>query len=277
MGQKVENRDNQSFDMSDFFWNNQLPFEAAIAMGKVTGISGGNKFGQVPLFDPSDGRIPVWEEAVDYPYQTSAFTPSVASDDATDTIAGVGAQKVVIEGNDENGDMQSEEIELDGQTPVASLLSWSRIYRMYTEQVGSSGTAVGSIRCGIGAFALGVPATTLGRINNGNNQSQMCIFTVPRGHTCVITSITYTTISGKPVIYHDEARLNTSVFDTTKPFRNTRTINVEQNYSLELGPGGAFPEFTDLQITALATQPVSTCECAFRYILIPNDWFERRT
>jgi len=277
MGQRVENRDNKQFDMSDFYWNNQLPFEAAIAMGKVTGILSGNKFGQIPLFSPGDGRIPVWEEIADYPYQTSQFTPSVASDDANDTILGTGAQKVVIQGNDENGNMQSEEFELNGLTPVVSQLSWSRVYRMYTEQVGSLGTAVGSVRSGLGAFTLGIPATTLARINNGNNQSQMCIFTVPKGHTCIITSISFTTIAGKPVIYHDEARFNTSVFDTSKPFRNVRTINVEQQYTLELGPGGAFPEFTDLQITALSTQNSSTCECAFRYVLIPNDWFERRS
>lgn len=249
---------------------NMYSFDVMASFG-IKGINSGNKFGQIPLFAPTDGRIPVWEGTNPYLYQTSAFSPSFASSDANDTLLGTGAQTIFVEGNDPEGNVQTEEIELDGQTPVLSTKQWSIVYRMYVDKVGSGGTAVGTIYCGLGAFVAGVPATELAIIRNGNNQTQMCIFTVPKGFYCAITSITYTTISGKPVIFHDEARIKDSPFDYSRPFRNVRTINVEQNYSLNLFPSGIFPEYTDLRITALATQAASTCECAFRYILIPKN------
>lgn len=248
---------------------NMYSFDMMAGFG-IRGVQGGNKFGQIPLFSPSDGRIPVWEGANPYEYQTSAFSPSFASDDSNDTLLGTGARIIVVQGNDPDGNVQTETIELNGQTPVVSTLTWSIVYRMYVEEIGTGGTAEGTIYCGIGAFAGGVPATELAIIRNGNNQTQMCIFTVPKGFYCAITSIAYTTIANKPVIFHDEARFKDSPFDYSRPFRNVRTINVDTDYELKLSPYGIFPEFTDLRITALATQNVSTCECAFRYILIPK-------
>lgn len=255
--------------LQEFLLFNMYGFDTMAGLG-IKGVDASNKFGQIPLFSPTDGRIPVWEGANPYEYQASAFTPSVASSDITDTLLGDGARVVVIEGNDPEGNEQSETIELDGQTPVPSTLTWSIVYRMYVEKVGVDETAAGTIYCGLGAFALGVPATELAIVRNGNNQTQMCIYTVPKGYYCGITSIAYTTISGKPVIFHDEARTKDSPFDYSRPFRNVRTVNVDTDYELRLNPYGIFPEFTDLRITALATQNLSTCECAFRFVLIPK-------
>lgn len=277
MGQQQANRDGLPFSISDFYWNNQLPLGIAIGMGKIPGISGNNKFGQIGTFNIADGRIPVWEEATVYTYPTSGVTPSIASTSADDTLLGIGAQKVLVSGNDVYGNPQSEIVATDGLTPVELTKVYSRIYRCYTEQVGSSGAAVGVIRVGELPFTVGVPnVTTYAQINDGNDQTQMTIFTVPKGYTCLITSITYSVVAGKPIIFHNEARFKSSVFDTTKPFRNTRTVYVENTYTLPLDPYGAFPEHTDLMVTALATQNGSSCETAFRYILVPNDWYERR-
>ena len=248
---------------------NMYGFDMMAGFG-IRGIQGGYKFGQIPSFGLATGRIPVWEGANPYVYQTSAFSPSIASSNINDTVLGTGARVVVVVGNDAEGNEQSETINLNGQTPVVSTLTWSIIYRMYVDKVGTGGTTAGTIYCGLGTFTAGVPTTQLAIIRNGNNQTQMCIFSVPKGFYCAITSITYTTIAGKPVIFHDELRIKDNPFDYSRPFRNTRTINVETNYSLQLRPYGIFPEFSDVRITALATQNLSETECAFRYILIPK-------
>lgn len=248
---------------------NMYGFDMMAGFG-IRGIQGGNKFGQIDDIDIADGRVPVWEEVVDYPYQTSQFTPSFASTDADDTLLGTGARIIEVQGNDEEGFVQSETIELNGLTPVASTKTWSRVYRMFVTKGGAQGGARGNIYCGLGAFGGGIPATVLARITNGNNQTQMCIFTVPKGFYCAITSITYTVIGRQPIVFHDEARLNNSPFDNESVFRNTRTINVDTDYSLQLRPYGIFPELTDLQITGLAAVNNSRCECSFRYILIPK-------
>ena len=266
--------ENLNIFLKEFLVYNRYGFSAMASLG-IKGLQGNNKFGQIISFDITDGRLPVWEEGTLYPYPTSAVTPSIASTDADDTLLGTGAQKVVVVGNDADGNPQQEEAEMDGQNPVALTKSYSRIYRAYVSQTGTSGTAKGVIRVGELPFTLGIPnVTTYAQIFNGNNQTQMAIFTVPKGYTCFVTSITYTVVAGKPVIFHDEARFKGSVFDTTKPFRNTRTIYVENTYTLQLEPYGKFPEHADLQVTALATQNGSSSEVAFRYILIPNTLLE---
>ena len=253
---------------------NMYGFDMMSAFG-IRGVQSGNKFGQIPFFDPADGRIPVWEGANPYQYQTSAFTPSFASNNANDTLLGTGARVIVVIGNDPEGNEQEETINLNGQTPVVSTKTWSIVYRMYVNEVGTGGTAAGQIYCGLGVFIAGVPDTELAIIRNGNNQTQMCIFQVPKGFYCAITSISYTTIALKPVIYHNEVRFKSGPFDHSGPFRNTRTVNVDGSFSLQLQPYGVFPEYSDVRITALANQNDSTCEAAFRYILIPKKLIER--
>lgn len=277
MGSKTTNRDNKPLDIGDYYFNNMLSLGIAAAMGKILDVETGNKFGQVALLSIIDGRVPVNEMKESYPYQTTAFTPYFSSDDAGDALAGIGAQKIFVDGNDgADGSRQTEIIELNGLSAVNSQLTWSAINRMFVLQIGSSETAIGQIYCGLGAITLGVPAIKLAKINNGNNQTQMCQLTVPKGYTCIIKSITYTVVAGKPMIFHDEIRNRDALFDSTHPFRNVRTINVETNYSLQLDPPTAVGELSDVRITTLATQNNSNGECAFRYILVPTDWYERR-
>lgn len=259
--------------LQEYLIFNRYTFDVMAAFG-IKGLQNGNKFGQIIAFSPTDGRIPVWEGTEAYPYQTAPFTPSFASTDVDDTNGGTGAWTIVVEGNDVEGNQQSETITLNGQTPVSSTLEWSSVYRMYTDKAGSETGAEGFISCGLPPFTLGVPDVTLALIDDGNNQTQMALLTVPKGYYCLVTSITYTTISNKPVIFHDEVRLKDGPFDYSRPFRNVRTINVNEQYSLNFNPYGVFPEYSDVRITALATQNDSTCECAFRYILIPKELIE---
>lgn len=277
-GPKRENRDNKSFWETDFFWNNQLSVGIAAAMGKITDVNTGDKFGEFDGRGPNDGSITVWEQNVQYPYQFAQYQPSVASTSADDTLLGVGARTIQIQGNAPDGTFQSEDLELNGQTPVSSTLLWSRNYRMKVLTAGSNKMAVGTIYTGIGSFTNGVPNTILAQVTNGNGQSLMCTFTVPKGFTCLITSISYSTRETPEVIFKNMARENETVFDNESVFQLKRIVQIGNrgNYTRQLDPPTPFPEFTDIEIRGETDSNNDSAESSFKFYLIPNDWYERR-
>lgn len=278
MGQKGENRDGKAVDWSDFYFNNQLPIGVAMGMGKITDVDTDDKFGQIVSRDTNDGLLPVWEENEAYPYQYAAYQPFVASTDVNDTLLGTGARIVTISGNSDLGVKQSEDIEMNGQTPVQSQLQWSRNYRMRVKTAGANKGAIGNIYTGLGTFTAGVPVTKLSKIVNGNNTSLMTLMTVPLGYHIAITSISYSTVDSKPVIFKNKTRNNDSVFDVDSVFTVKRVIQLgsEGNFNRDLNPPSTFPELTDIETNCEVTINGTGAEASFKYILIPNDWYERR-
>jgi len=72
----------------------------------------------------------VWTVGGTKKYLTSAETITVVSTDSEDSSTGGGARILFLEGLDENLNVISEEIILQGLAPVESVLSYLRINRM---------------------------------------------------------------------------------------------------------------------------------------------------
>jgi len=76
-----------------------IPFYLAVQQGKVPGYSMVNKFGYNPTIGSGSFET-IWETGDNYPYQSTAVTVDVVSDDTNDDVAGTGARTLRIQGLD---------------------------------------------------------------------------------------------------------------------------------------------------------------------------------
>lgn len=165
----------------------------AIAEGNVTGKDYIHKFGFAPDFDFSDGKITLWEGANDsllgggamnYTYSTTADIDTISSSDAGDTV------DIEIQGLDANLDVVVQTVTLTGQTDVTLTTPLKRVFRLIN--TGSSSlVGVVYLRTNGSTQTSGVPDTAntvRALIDNGNNQTLMCVYTVPNGKTAYMRS-----------------------------------------------------------------------------------------
>jgi hypothetical protein len=153
------------------------PFELQVARGQVDGHTPLNIFG----FSTAVGSTalgPVWEGLTlsggAYTYPSSASQLVLVSDSASDTSA----LSVRIDGLDANFAPISETIAMNGTTNVTTTNSFLRINMMST----TNGLNVGNITAKIST-------TTYAKINAGIGQTQMSIYTVPKGYTFYLSYI----------------------------------------------------------------------------------------
>jgi len=171
----------------------QEPYELQVSKGQIAGASTLYKFGTNP--DVNGTEETVWSVGGDYPWPTAAFTAFISSSSTADTSAGTGAQTVTVEGVDENYAAQSITVSMNGQTQVqiGDASGWLRVNRIFVATSGSGGTAAGTIYVANSGVTSGVPTgVTYGQIVQGDNQSQMSVYTVPAGFTLYLDDVTFT-------------------------------------------------------------------------------------
>ena len=119
-------------------------------------------------------REVIWSKSGTYTFLDEAVILNIVSSDVGDDVAGVGIQKIMIEGLDANYDEISEEISLDGTTNVKSTKKFLRVNKVYTSQVGANGDAEGNID-----IADTTETDYVAYIPAGYNESLQAVFTVP--------------------------------------------------------------------------------------------------
>ena len=159
-------------------------FFQEVAEGNVPGYSLMEKFGEASSITTGTDPQDLWDGASIsgaelYTFSTTADIDSLSSSDNGDT------QDIYIEGLDTDWNIVIQTITLTGQTPASLDTSLIRIYRMVN--LGTTDLA-GQAYCYVsgGAVTAGVPqveADIRAVIDNGNNQTLMCIYTVPNGKT----------------------------------------------------------------------------------------------
>ena len=160
-----------------------IPFYLAVQQGKVPGYSMVNKFGYNPSIGSGSFET-IWETGNDYPWQSSAVTVNVVSDDTDDDVAGTGARTLRIQGLDGSYNLVEETVDMDGTTTVTTTQTFLRVFRMSVETAGSSGNNEGTITV---TYTGGsdVAAT----ITAGNGQTLMTLYTIPAGYTGYLLSM----------------------------------------------------------------------------------------
>lgn len=165
----------------------------AIAEGNVTGKTFIHKFGAAPDFDNGDGEVTIWDAAEDatawelmsYVYSTTAAIDSISSTNNGDT------QDIEIQGLDADYNLVTQTVTLTGQTRKALTTSLIRVFR--AKNVGSTDLAGHVIiyENDTTADDPGVPDdSNLIRavVQPENNQTEMCVFTIPAGKTGYLRS-----------------------------------------------------------------------------------------
>ncbi len=161
----------------------------AIAKGDVTGTSFIHKFGNSPDFDTADNEVTIWDGAEDgtlwelmnYVFSTSADIDSMSSSNAGDT------QEIVVQGLDANWEIVTQTITLNGQTRVPLNTNLIRVFRAYND---NSVNLIGHVFIYVNtpdvAPADGIPddpTKIRAIIDPTNQQTEMCVYTVPAGKT----------------------------------------------------------------------------------------------
>jgi len=160
-----------------------IPFYLAVQQGKVPGYSMVNKFGYNSSIG-SGAFETIWETGDDYPWQSTAVTVDVVSDDTNDDVAGTGARTLKIQGLDSSYNLVEETVDMDGTTTVTTTQTFLRVFRMSVETAGTSGNNIGNISV---TYTGGsdVAAT----ITAGNGQTLMTLYTIPAGYTGYLLSM----------------------------------------------------------------------------------------
>ena len=146
------------------------------------------KFGANNSIDTSGEDL--WHGGGTYTGQPVGATPelvTVVSDNTNDTSAGTGARTIRITGlrTSTSTAYTTEDITLNGTTPVDSVNSWYRINRAIVLTAGSGGENAGIITI---AHKV-TTANVFAKMPAGFNQTQIAAWTVPYGSTAWIKRV----------------------------------------------------------------------------------------
>ena len=227
-----------------------LPYGATI--GRVGGHSRVAFYGHTPT--PTVGTD-IWEGATAYPFLAAASKLEILSASANDTAAGTGARVMMIVGLDANYNVISENITMNGVTPVVTQNSYLRVNGLNIANAGSGFVNAGDITLRV----QGAGATqAIARATFGYAKS--CVYTVPNGSTLLVTDVL-------PECAGNGNAVNVAMgFTRFNPNAGTNgVIQITNEYNTIPGvstqrtviTGASIPQFTSvlLRITAVGGSP----------------------
>lgn len=221
----------------------------------------------------------VWEfgpSKSEYTYPTwgTAIIDRLSSSSAADTMA------IEVQGLDVNGDLVVQTITLTGQTPVALTTPLWRVFRMQnvdSNMVTGQGQSIsGVIYCfANGTVSSGVPdnaADVYAVIVDGNNQTQMAVYTIPNGKTGYL-------INGELGILRTGTTANVEVAYRSRrfgeAFKVKKTIGLDNaassNYQDERPIWDIIPELTDIELSVAQTSSNGIGAWGTFYILLVDN------
>jgi len=226
-------------------------FYAELALGNVPGWSKLRKFGQNTQIN--NGQIEdVWDGGGLYPWMTAAAQLELVSTSANDTPGDIGAHTIMIYGLDENYAEVSEQMTLDGVSPVFTVNSYLRIFRIEVLTAGLNeidGVNTGDLK--IQDLAGG---TVRAQVSIGNNQSQMALWTVPAGKTFFMTAIFASIYNAQSKGYGEmELRVRPFGMAFREQLNAGMATDGTTSFSHTFTTLDAIPEKTDMLIRATAT------------------------
>jgi len=203
----------------------------------------------------------VWDAGNVYSYIDTAAEAVVVSSSAADDAAGTGAQKIKIEGLDENYEPQTVEVTMDGTTNVTTDETFIAINRMYVTEAGNGEVNAGNITATVGAI-------TRSQISADRGQTLQAVYTVPAGYTAYVTDwmvASGATASNKYL----EARLVSRSNDGVRRTKSVVTLNNTMD-KIDFGVATEIPEKNSIEVRAVASSGTDVVSAAFSVLLKRN-------
>lgn len=163
-------------------------FQLRTSANRVPYVAGVAKFG----YNSSIGATveDVWSQGGVLSFLSAAETMDIVSTDAADTAAGTGARTINVFGLDGNYMPISENVTLNGTTPVTTTNAFMRINRMRLDTTGSGNVNAGSITA-----TASTASTVQGNMNVGLGTTFKTQYTVPAGFYAFIRGVNYGTLN----------------------------------------------------------------------------------
>jgi len=223
-----------------------------------------HKFGQIAEA-ASDQFSTVWDvDDTVYPWASfdTAGTLSVVSDSTDDVNStGTGAFNIVIEGLDNDYNVVSETILINGETPVAGTVSFKRVYRAYVGAAGSTGNNVGKLSVSKGGVVVVCIRPQL-------NQTLMAIYTIPAGKTGYLYQVTSTGEKDADFSGYVYARIGgTGLFRAQHVWDVTGGGQYVYNFSFPV----RYPEKSDIDIRVLPRDNNRSTTACFDMLLVDDE------
>lgn len=210
------------------------------------------KFGFNPIV--GTGEETVWDVGGLYSYPNSATAMKVSSSDDADTST------VTISGLDENYDEASEEVTLTGQAAITTTTTFIRVFRAIV----TADEPSGDIYIGEGAVASGVPATIYAKISQGENQTLMALWTVPRGRTAYLYGCT---VSSGTSQSNKFATAKLKMRPPSQVFQTKAVVTVHNGFiDFDFGVPLRLEPKTDIEFRASTSSGEDAISCTFTAI-----------
>ena len=216
------------------------------ALGIVDGLSYVYKFGYNADVDIASDPEDVWLGGGLYTgFPTQTETVSAVSTSVNDTLFNTGANNLVVEGLDADGNLQTDTIVMNGTNTVTGSLVFSRVFRAYPLAVGSAGSNVGTITINHSTTTANVFAT----IAPGIGQTQVAAYTVPKGYKALLieanASVTRTSGAAGSAVMALVTK-DGGIVSAPERSRIYRTAASTFPAHIEFHGGQVLPELTDI-------------------------------
>jgi hypothetical protein len=246
----------------------------SVARGEVEGAYMVHKFGAndnvgttlVPITSTGFYRTP-----------TSAVSLEILSSDADDNSAGVGGRSVAIIGLNASGHEITQIVNLNGLSAVQIPIDMLRVYRAYIYSSGSYATQTSPSHQGTitiresGGGQNWAQITTIGGFGSG--QTEIGVYTVPKGYTCSLLGKTMSVNSVKYADMFFFQRQN--ILQFTAPYNPIRLVERHAGVTgiQEIKSTGAIsviPELTDIGFMGKSPQGTSEVSVEFELLCESN-------
>lgn len=158
------------------------PYYSEIAAGLLAGHNTLHKFGRNLSVGATEETV--WSSGGVYQYLTTPEHLQIASDDANDDDGDTGARTLQVYGLDGNLDEINETVTMNGVANVTTVSAYLRVFRAIVRSAGATGANEGTISISNNADTI-----VLAEVQPGENQTEMALWTVPRGRTLYLTSL----------------------------------------------------------------------------------------
>jgi hypothetical protein len=236
------------------------PFALQVSRNQIAGHSAVTIFGYNGDLDQTEESI--WPDGGTVPHPTTAAVLDIVSTSTADDAAGTGARTVFIEGLDNNYNVISETVILDGTTVVETVNSYLYVNQFYVATAGTGGVNAGEITAKVGATLYDLIAV-------GYNQRTTAHYCVPAGYTAYLTEAVLTAgqASGSTAVtaflkqHGPDGILRVVAISTL----NNGSIQYDFAYPVQITEKSCFGA------TAIGAANNNSVSAFFNFVLIKND------